>query len=199
MTVRELLTKNRSYRRFDESRRIDRQTLVDLVDLTRLCPSAANDQPLKYMVVTDRQECATLFATLSWAGYLTDWPGPAEGERPTGYIVILADTTIKKQVDVDPGIVAQSMLLGAVEKGLGGCMFGSIAREQLRRDFSIPADLGIVLVLALGFPVETVVLEETPAPPDSAKETAYWRDASGIHHVPKRSLEEILLPSRQLS
>ena len=193
MTFRELLTKNRSYRRFDESRRIDRQTLVDLVDLTRLCPSAANDQPLKYLVVSEPEECEKLFPVLSWAGYLVNWDGPVEGERPTGYIVILSDTTIKKQVDVDPGIVAQSMLLGAVEKGYGGCMFGSVARERLRNEFSIPEHLGIVLVLAFGVPVETIVLEDTPAPPDSAKETAYWRDAEGVHHVPKRPLKEILI------
>ena len=193
MTLRELLEKNRSYRRFDENRRIDRQTLIDLVDSTRLCPSATNDQPLKYMVVSEPEDCARLFPTLIWAIHLADWPGPAEGERPTGYIIILADTTIKEHVDVDPGIVAQSMMLGAVEKGFGGCMFGSIRRERLRREFSIPEHLGIVMVLALGVPAEKVVLETTPAPPGLAKETTYWRDADNVHHVPKRPLEEILI------
>lgn len=193
MSLRELLEKNRSYRRFDESRPVERQTLVELVDLTRLCPSAANDQPLKYMVVSGAEACAKLFPMIYWAGYLIDWPGPAEGERPTGYIIILADTTIKKQFDIDPGIVAQTIMLGAVERGLGGCMFGSVAREKLRREFSIPAHLGILLVLAIGVPVETVVLEKTPAPAGSVKETAYWRDEAGVHHVPKRPLEDILI------
>ncbi len=184
-----LLQKNRSYRRFDQDQPIDRATLVELVELTRRCPSAANRQPLKYAVVCSPESNRRLFPCLSWAGALTDWDGPAEGERPTGYIVILHDQTICKDPSFDPGIAAQSILLAAVERGLGGCMFGSIDRERLRDEFSIPNQDAIPLVVALGVPAETVKLETTldPASID------YWRDAEGVHHVPKRPLSEILI------
>jgi nitroreductase len=189
MNFEDLLTRNRSYRRFREDRPVDRRTLVELVELTRRCPSAGNRQPLKYLVVASLEENARVFRHLRWAGALRDWSGPAEGERPTGYIVILGDTEITMQFTVDPGIAAQSMLLSAVERGLGGCMVGSIDREGLRADLHIPERYAIALVVALGVPGETVVLETTASP----DQTDYWRDADGVHHVPKRPLDELLV------
>ena len=94
MTVKELLLRNRSYRRFHEDQPLDEKTLVDLVDLARLCPSAANRQPLKYLISCDSERNAMIFAHLRWAAALKEWAGPAEGERPTGYIVIFGDTRI---------------------------------------------------------------------------------------------------------
>jgi nitroreductase len=189
MNFADLLTRNRSYRRFHEDQPVDRRTLVDLVELTRRCPSAANRQPLKYLVVASPEENHKLFRHLRWAVALRDWNGPAEGERPTGYIVILGDTEITMQFTVDPGIAAQSMLLAAVERGMGGCMVGSIDREGLRADFHIPERFAIALVVALGVPNETVVLETATSP----ENVDYWRDADGVHHVPKRPLEELLV------
>lgn len=189
MKLDDLLTRNRSYRRFRQDRPLDRQTLVELVELTRLCPSAANRQPLKYLVVCSAEENARLFPHLFWAAALRDWAGPAEGERPTGYIIILGDTHITTHFSVDPGIVAQSMLLAAVERGLGGCMIGSIDREGVRAAFHIPDRFAIALVVALGVPNETVVLETTTDP----GKIDYWRDDKGVHHVPKRPLTEILV------
>jgi len=189
MKLAELLRKSRSYRRFREDRAIDEPTLVELVGLTRLCPAAANRQPLKYVISWQAEQNARVFDTLRWAAALEDWPGPAPGERPAGYIVILGDTQIAEQYNPDPGIVAQSMMLGAVAKGLGGCMVGSIDRPALRQVLHIPERFKILLVLALGEPNETVVLDDSRSPDD----VPYWRDAEGVHHVPKRSLEEILL------
>ena len=189
MTIEELLRRNRSYRRFHEDRPIARQTLVDLVAVTRLCPSAANRQPLKYVVSASTETNAKIFSCLAWAGALKNWPGPAPGERPTGYIIILGDTRVSKHFYVDPGIVAQSMLLTAVEKGLGGCMLGSIDRKQLRPSLGISEHFTIELVVALGQPKETVVLDDAK----SAENVVYWRDADGVHHVPKRPLDELLV------
>jgi nitroreductase len=189
MTVRELLLRNRSIRRFYEDQPIDPGTLRALVDLVRLCPSAANRQPLKYVLSCDPTRNALVFAHLRWAAALKTWPGPAEGERPTGYIVILGDTRITNNFYCDHGIVAQSILLAAVEEGLGGCMIASIDREGLGRKLNLPTYFEILLVLALGKPRETVVLEEG-TPPD---QVPYWRDYQGVHHVPKRSLEELLV------
>jgi nitroreductase len=189
MTVRELLFRNRSFRRFHEDQPMDEKTLSDLVDLTRLCPSAANRQPLKYLISCDPRQNALIFAHLRLAAALVDWPGPAEGERPTGYIVILGDTRITRNFYCDHGIVAQSILLAATEQGLGGCMIASIDREGLSRKLNLPTYLDILLVLALGKPSETVVLEEGKSPDP----TPYWRDSEGVHHVPKRPLEDLLV------
>ncbi len=189
MTVRELLVRNRSFRRFHEDQPLEEKTLLDLVDLVRLCPSAANRQPLKYLISCDPQRNASIFAHLRWAAALKDWPGPAEGQRPTGYIVILGDTRISGNFHCDHGIVAQSILLAAVERGLGGCMIASIDREGLSRKLNLPTHLEILLVLALGRPAETVVLEEGKSP----DQVPYWRDSQGVHHVPKRPLEELLV------
>ena len=188
MTIEQLLTNNRSYRRFRQER-LDRQALVRLVDLARLCPSAANRQPLKYRISWQPDENARVFDCLRWAAALTDWPGPAEGERPGGYVIILGDTRVSKQVRWDDGIAAQSILLAAVEAGLGGCMVGSIDKKSLRAALHLPDHLEILLVVALGVPHETVVLEHGTAP----EPRPYWRDPDGTHHVPKRSLEDVLL------
>jgi len=187
--LRDLVLKNRSYRRFHEERAIGREALVELVDLARLSPSGGNMQALKYILSCDPATNARIFPFLAWAGYLKDWGGPKEGERPSAYIIILHDKTIRANAGVEPGIAAQSITLGAVEKGLGGCMLGAIQRDALRASLQIPEQCEIVLVIALGVPAETVVLEKVG--PDG--DIKYWRDAAGVHHVPKRSLDEIII------
>lgn len=186
--IRDLIEKSRSYRRFHQDSVPDIETLRELVDLARLSPSAANLQPLKYILSCDPEKNAVIFPHLAWAGYLKDWPCPAEGERPTAYIIICCDTEISKASDCDHGIAAQSILLGAVEKGLGGCMIGSVQRDELAEALSVPDQYKILLVLALGKPCETVQLED--AGPDG--DIKYWRDEGGVHHVPKRTLDEII-------
>jgi nitroreductase len=189
VTLLELVQKNRSYRRFKESAKIDMNTLRECVELARLSASGANAQPLKYVLSNDPSTNAKIFATLSWAGYLKDWSGPAEGERPAAYIVIVLDTNLKKDAGCDHGIASQSILLGAVERGFGGCIMGSIKRKELSAALGLSERYEILLVLALGKPAETVRVE----PVEPSGDIKYWRDAEGVHHVPKRSLEEIVL------
>ena len=191
MEFKELVRKTRSYRRFDGTAPIEKETLSGLVDLARCTPSGSNRQPLKYVTSCSAEWNAKIFQTLSWAGGLPDWPGPDESERPTGYVVILTDTKIRESADSDLGIAAQTILLGAVAQGLGGCMFGSIKRSALAAALEIPEHLEISLVVALGKPVETVVLEEA----ESGASLTYYRDADQKHHVPKRKLDEILVKS----
>lgn len=182
-----LIRKNRSYRRFHQNDEVSADTLKELVNLARLTGSAANLQPLKYVIANGPEKRESIFPCLSWAGYLKDWPGPKEGERPAAYIIVLGDTEIAKTIDCDHGIAAQTMLLAAVEKGLGGCMIGSINRPKLMEALNIPERYRVLLVLALGRPNEQVVIEEARG------DIRYWRDERGVHHVPKRPLEEIIL------
>jgi nitroreductase len=187
--LRDLVLKNRSYRRFYQEAPISLDTLKELVDLARLSASGGNTQPLKYILSCDPQRNASIFPHLAWAGYLTDWPGPSEGERPSAYIIILGDKTVSQSFGCDHGIAAQSILLGATEKGLGGCMIGSIRKSELSQVLGIGQHFEILLVIALGKPKETVIIE-TVGPDGNIK---YWRDAEGKHHVPKRRLEDIIL------
>lgn len=187
--LKDLIRKNRSYRRFDQSHAVDMTALKDLVDLARLSASGSNLQPLKYILCNDPGTNALIFERLSWAGYLAMWHGPAEGERPAAYIVILGDTAIKPGADTDKGIAAQSIMLGAAEQGLGGCMIGSIDHDGLRSDLDIDSRYEILLVLALGKPAETVVIE-TVGEDGSVK---YWRDKDDVHHVPKRALNDLIV------
>jgi nitroreductase len=165
------------------------ETLSELVGLARICPSAMNEQPLRYILCADPEVNARVFATLAWAGLLKEWDGPQEGERPAGYVVVLSERAMDVSVALDAGIACQSMLLGAVERGLGGCMVGSINRTDLAAILDVPATYEIVLVVALGVPSEKVVLEQTPA----GGSTNYYRDAEDCHHVPKRLLEDVIL------
>jgi len=187
--IRDLVTKNRSYRRFHQEVIIEYETLRELVDLARLSASAGNLQPLRYVLSCEPKKNALIFACLAWAMYLKDWPGPAEGERPSAYIIILEDKQIEHPLHCDHGIAAQSILLGATEKGLGGCIIGAINKPKLRQVLNIPERYELLLVLALGKPKEKVIIEGLK--PDGG--IKYWRDSKGIHHVPKRALADIIL------
>ncbi|MDD2889615.1 MAG: nitroreductase family protein [bacterium] len=186
---KDTVLKNRSYRRFYEDHTVTLKTLKELVDLARLTPSGANLQPLKYILSCEPEKNALIFQHLAWAGYLKDWDGPVKGERPAAYIIILGDTEIAKTFGCDYGITAQTILLGAVDKGLGGCMLASIKKEELRKALNIPAQYEILLALAIGKPKETVVIDKL----EPGKDIKYWRDAQNVHHVPKRELKDIIL------
>jgi len=161
MKIKELVLKNRSYRRFYQQETVDRGTLMELVDLARLSASGANMQPLKFILCHEAVLNARVFAHLRWAAYLQDWEGPPEGERPSAYIIITGDREIA-------------------------------GKAGLRQELSLPERYEILLVLALGKPKETVIVE--PLGPEG--DIKYWRDSEGRHHVPKRSLEELILEIR---
>jgi len=187
--IRDLIMKCRSYRRFYEDEQIDEKTLRELVELARMSPSGANLQPLKFLLCNDPEMNALINDHLSWAGYLNDWEGPQEGERPSAYIFILGDNNISRTISVDQGIAAHSILLGATERGLGGCIIASIKRRELRPLINLSDDFEILLVVALGKPREKVVLETTGVDGD----IRYWRDQNDVHHVPKRPLDELII------
>ncbi len=186
--LKDLILKNRSYRRFFQSERITDEMLREWVDLARNSASARNAQCIKYILSTDETSNARIFEQLAWAGYLKEWPGPQEGERPSAYIILLLDTQIADNFMCDDGIASQSILLGAVEEGFGGCIIRSINRKKLSQILDLSDQYEIIQLLALGKPREVVVLEEM-----KDGEIKYWRDENQVHHVPKRSLDEIIL------
>ena len=187
--IKELVYKNRSYRRFYQNEKIEMETLEELVDLARHSACGMNLQSLKYVLSCDPQVNALIFKRLGWAGYLKDWKGPSEGEKPAAYVVLLGDTGIYKDFFCDHGIACQSILLGAVEKGLGGCILATINRDGLRKDLTINDKYQILLVVALGKPREEVRVEYI----ETGGDIKYWRDENRVHYVPKRPLQEIIV------
>lgn len=187
-SLKELILKNRSYRRFYQDVAIPEEFLKEWIDLARISSSARNAQSIKYILSNTPERNALIYPSLAWAGYLKDWDGPEEGERPSAYLIMLSDTRITDNYFCDEGIFANSILLGATEKGYGGCIIGSVERLKLQKALKIPAYLKIIQVIALGKPKEEVVLEE-------AKEgnIKYYRDANGVHHVPKRPLQDLIV------
>jgi nitroreductase len=189
MDVRDLARSARTVRRFRASQEIPPETLLGIVDAARLAPCGANLQMLRFVMLEKPSDRDALFPLLRWAAYLKNWPGPPESERPSAYIVILAPVEEKPFTRMDVGIAAGYMMLAAREQGLGCCMILSFDRQKAAEVLSPPDGLSPILVLALGYPAEDVVLE-TLAPGQSVE---YWRDPEGRHHVPKRSLEDLIL------
>ncbi len=185
---RSLALRTRTIRRFQEDRLVTEDTLRDLADVARQTASGGNKQPLKYAISWTKEKNDVIFPHLHWAAYLKDGK-PREGERPTAYILILLDHGIAESAGCDHGIAAQTILLGARAMGLGGCILGAVDRGPLRAMLKIPERYEILLVIALGWPKENVVLEEMVE-----DRIEYWRDEEGVHHVPKRPLSEVLLP-----
>jgi nitroreductase len=168
---------------------VTEDTVRDLIELSCYVPSQKNLQPLKYIPVSEPAMVDALFPALSWAGYLADWPGPSDGERPAAYIVMLGDHSISTDFGCSSGIAAQTILLGAAASGIGGCIVATLDRPAIQQLLAIPDGFSIIMVIALGKPIETVVIDQM-SPNDSVR---YFRDAHGIHHVPKRTLDEVLM------
>lgn len=194
--LKDLIKKNRSYRGYNEDRRITKEELTDLVDCARLCPSSVNGQPFRYYISWEKEEVERIQKLTRWARALPDMKLPHEGMCPTAFIIILQDTNIGESLaryQKDVGIVAQTMLLAAVEKGLGGCMIGNFSREEVEEALNLEEHLVPMLIVALGEPMEQIILTEI----EEGENTNYYRDENDVHYVPKRKLKDILISAEK--
>ena len=193
-----LVRRARTCRRFDESMRVPREFLLELAELARLTPCGANAQCLRFHVVSGAEDCARVFDELAWAGALKDWPGPAEGERPTGYIAILAERAVPGKpaapiTEVDTGIAAQTMMLAArsATPEVAACMFKAFTPHAIDAMGLDNDKYELKLIMAFGVPAEIQVIDAIDSNPDGS--INYWRDEAQVHHVPKRSLADVLV------
>ncbi|MCP4158352.1 MAG: nitroreductase [bacterium] len=187
MKLRELLIKNRSFRRFVNEETIEPAVLREIVENVRFSASAINMQPLKFVIVDDEETKQKIFPNLKWAGYLKEWPGPNDKEKPAAYIILLGNRKKSPALDIDYGIAIQTILLSAAEKGYGGCPMGAVNRENLREILNIPTHLEIGIVIPIGKPGETAVIDDV-----KNNDIKYWRDNNSVQHVPKRTLDDLL-------
>ena len=181
-----MIKKTRTYRKFDSSVKISKNDLIELINNAHFSASHGNIQPLRYQIFNDEQNNAKIFSSLKWAASLPDWDGPTPSESPTAYIVILSKKT-DSYTHCDAGIVMQTIMLSATEKNLGGCIFASIDRNKLQKNFHIDDDYNILYIIAFGKHVEEVQLDI------STGNEKYWRDENNVHHVPKIPTEKLIL------
>ena len=188
---KDLVTSARSYRKYDQAQGIEEATLRGFVDIARIANSGTNLQPFKYKIIGAQPMVDQLFAITKWGGRYKNYTGPAPGEQPAGYIVICCDNDVRKAstAEMDTGIVAEVLVLAAADAGYGSCMIGNFARDKCRELLQLKDNIEPMLVVAFGRPNDTIVLDELEA----GGSTDYYRDDKGVHHVPKRKLEDILL------
>lgn len=190
--IKDIVLKNRSYRGFDESYKFTKEEMVDFVDTMRLCASSANIQPLKFYISYEHDEVEAILKLTHFGGALPELHLPRTGMHPTAFIVICQDLDISSnlnQFQKDVGIVAQTALLQATEKGLGGLMIGNFQADDVRKMLGLDENIKPQLVLALGKPAENIVITDIP----ESGVTKYYRDKDDTHYVPKRKLEDVLL------
>lgn len=184
----ELLRANRSYRRFDQNISIPKTELYQWVSNLRYTNSSRNIQPLKYKIVTEAEQCAQIFKHLKWAGYLRDWDGPNEGERPTAYVIQMLDSTLSKSSRYDEGLHLSALGLQATEAGYGGCIIAAFDTNAIGALLQLPEHLKPITIMALGKPIEKIVIEAL-----EDGDVTYYRTEDQTHHVPKRSPEEFII------
>lgn len=184
------MVEDRTVRRFDNARGISRDTLLELVELVRFCASGRNAQPLRYRLVCSREECAALYPILTWAGYYKDWDGPEPAERPAAYLVQCLDTELGQDCLCDDGLQLEAITLGARALGIGSCIIKAFDAVAAARELGIPERYRLRYVLALGYPAETPVIVDMEPEGDFR----YYRDGRGVHYVPKRKLQHLLIP-----
>ncbi len=191
--LEEIIKRNRSYRRFDSNHKITESDLLKIIDNARFTASARNQQILKFKIIADKSGCDKIFPHLKWAGYLKDWSGPNERERPTAYIIICADKSlidnnINNWIYTDLGITAQTIMLQLAEKELGGCMIAAFNKTEISKPLNFSDEIEILLVLAIGKPAEKVTIVEK----ENLDDIKYWREED-VHYVPKRALKDVIL------
>lgn len=186
MSLYDLITSRRSIRQFQQ-KPISRDILRNIVNAGRLAPSAANRQPLEFIVVDDEKKRSKIFPCLKWAGYIAPEGNPMLGQEPTAYVLVLVNTKIREQeYEWDSGAAIENMILTAWEKGIGSCWIVSVDKNQVISLLDVPKGYHVDSVIALGYPAESPVIE------DLEDSVAYWKDENGCLHVPKRKLADVI-------
>lgn len=181
MNIPDLILKRRSIRKFVQ-KKIEKQDLLACISAARLAPSAANLQPLEYILVTKNLD--SIFEHISWAFYLKNG-APEKEEAPTAYIAVLSNTKVNKDAKYDVGLAIENIILVALEKGIASCIVGSLNRSQLTKSLAIPENYIIELVVALGYPKQISIEDEFKG------DVKYWLDKQNVLHVPKRKQEDV--------
>ena len=187
MNVYDAIMKRRTIRKF-EDKKVSESDLVKLIDCARVAAYGANVQPLKFAIINDEKTMSDIYPMTKWAGYLADG-APKENERPSAYIAVLGDKAIRENgvFECEAGAAVTTMMLEAVEMGLGTCWLGALKRDEIKALLNLDEKYNVVYLLAVGYPKQESRMVEMK---DDIK---YFEDENGVINVPKRSLEEVLI------
>lgn len=180
-----LLQRNRSYRGYDNKFVVRNDQLRSIIETATLCPSARNQQVLRFRPVLS-DEADKVLKHIRLGGALPELHLPFEGSEPRAFVVICSTVEESKYVDIDLGIVAQTMLLRATELGLGGICIGAFDHAEIREALQLPYEP--LLVLAIGRPDERIELE----PCHEGDSLTYYREG-GVHYVPKICVDDLII------
>ncbi len=188
MELMDLLRTRRTYRRF-EQREIDRSVIDEILLAARYASSAANRQPLSYIVINTREKTDLVFEQTRWAGYLPPEQGqPRENERPTLFIAVIQNTDINPDCDTDAGLAISNMTLAAWNHGVGSCIIGACNRDKLSELFGLTETQKLHTVIAFGYPSHTSRIADVTDP----AEIKYYLDDARNYVVPKRTINDIV-------
>ena len=187
----DLVKATRSFRNFDPTYRISDEIMVNLVELCRYTPSTANSQSIKFAYANSENLCEKIFPMLGWAGYIKENKPPYDGNVPAAYILVCFDTDVANEIEIDAGICAQTIVLGAMDMGIGACMIGSFDKQKATELFNLPSNIKPRLMIALGRPKETVEIVDI-----KDGDVKYYRDGKYKHIVPKRTTDELIINSK---
>ena len=185
--VYKAIISRRTVRQFKQ-RPIPKPMLLRLINAARLSPSAANLQPLEFIIITDKDINAKIFSHLRWAGYITPYGIPSLNKRPVAYIAVLVNKAKAqpKYTPYDVGAAVQSILLTAWEQNIGCCWMQAINRGKIKEILNISKDYRLDSIISLGYRAESPIVEKFKS------SVRYWKDKKGRLHVPKRSIKQIL-------
>ena len=184
-TLNRLLRRNRSYRGYDTKFEVRDDQLRRIIETATLCPSARNQQVLRFRPVL-ANESDIMLKHIHLGGALPELHLPLPGTEPRAFVVICSTVEESKYVDIDLGIVAQTMLLQATEMGLGGICIGAFDHAEIKEALKLSYEP--VLVIAFGRPAENIELVECGA----NDKLTYYRNGT-THYVPKIRVEDLII------
>ena len=127
---------------------VEKQKLESVLEAGRLAPSAANLQPLRFIVVrteSRREELAHVYdrAWFLQAPLVIVVCGLPEAAWVRGDGV--------NYVRIDAAIAMDHMILAATEEGLGTCWIGAFDVQAAREAFALPEGVEPILMTPLGY------------------------------------------------
>jgi len=185
-TLDVLLARNRSYRGYDKSYVVHSRQLEAIVSVNTKIASSVNMQKLRFRLVTQGPHADIVNSHIRMGRALPQLNLPFPGTEPQAFIVVCSALEETPGLDIDLGISLQSMLLKAVDMGLGGLIIRNFDKEDLQKELDLP--MAPIAVLAIGKPAEKIELVNVREGDD----LRYYRK-DGVHYVPKIITEDLII------
>jgi len=146
LSLVDIVLSRRSIRHY-EKKEIPKGVLSQILEAGRQAPSAANRQPLHFIVVTD-ENSKKEFSKGLFNRFIKDAPITIVGCANTG------DFMTGKWAVVDTTIALQNMVIAAWSMSIGSCWIGDFKEEKVKQTLQIPDKWKVVALVSFGYPAE---------------------------------------------